>query len=63
MFYYGMYVKVYNSTCNCSFLEVYGKSMQVLGDCPFNVALVSVNQGNSTQSHQQKYKEDINERF
>lgn len=49
MFYYGMYCG-YNGTCNFSYLEVYGQSMQIRGDCPFNVALVTVNQGNSTQS-------------
>lgn len=62
MFYYGMYCG-YNGTCNFSYLEVYGQSMQVHGAPPLNVALVSVNQGKFHAKSTTKYKVDINERF
>lgn len=64
MFYYGMYLKVYKSTCNFSYLEVYGQSMQVHGVPPLKCSFsFGQSKKNSTQSQQQKYKVDINEQF
>lgn len=66
MFYYGMYCG-YNGTCNFSYLEVYGQSMQVHGAPPLNVALVSVNQGKfhakSTTKIQSRYQWTIEKLF